>query len=44
MQGNAPVQAARAARKWVEDTGVDVLEQLAYSPDLKPIEYLWYRL
>ena len=31
-------------RKKLEDRAVDLQERLPYNPDLKPIEYLWYRL
>ena len=44
MQDNALIHTAHAVRKWLEDTGIDVLEWLPYRPDLNPIEHLWYRL
>ena len=44
MQDNASIYNACAVRKWLEDVGIDLLKLPPYSPDLKPIEHLWYRL
>ena len=44
MQDNTPIHTARAVRKRLEDTGIDVLEWLPYSPDLNAIEHPWYYL
>lgn len=42
MQDNTPTDTARAVRERLEDIGIDLLENPLYSPDLNPIEHLWY--
>ena len=44
MQDNAPIHNAKKVRLWFEFHGVEMMEWPPYSPDLNPIEQLWYRL
>ena len=44
LQDNAPVHNARVAKAVLEELGVWSLPHPATSPDLNPIEHLWFRI
>jgi len=44
MQDNAPIHKAKKTLKWFEDQGIPVVEWPPYSPDLNPIEQIWFQL
>jgi transposase len=41
---NAPIHVSKKSMAWFKDNAVELLEWPPYSPDLNPIENLWFPL
>lgn len=44
LQDNSPNHTAHAVRTWLHNAGVSCIDFPPYSPDLNPIENLWYNM
>lgn len=44
MQDGASIHTSRAVRQWFQDMGIPVADHPAVSPDLNPIEHIWWHL
>jgi hypothetical protein len=44
MQDNAPIHTSKAVAKWFLDFSIPITDWPPFSPDLNPIENVWFQL
>ncbi len=44
MHNNTRPHTSKHTQKWLKNNAIKVMERPPYSPDLKPIENLWFHL
>ena len=44
MQDNASIHTAYSVRNWFNDMGIPVADHPPFSPDMNPIEHIWWHL